>query len=94
MPRDLVKIRKVEPAGERRLAITFSDGASGVHDLAWLFEKSGPMLEPLRDQKFFERVFLERGALTWPNGFDLSPWNIRERMERAGELNTTDVVAE
>ncbi len=29
------------------------------------------MVEPLRDPAFFRRVFLEFGALAWPNGFDL-----------------------
>jgi hypothetical protein len=94
MTSEMIKIRKVRPASGKRLAITFEDGAHGVHDLAWLFEKSGPMLEPLRDQAMFERVFLEMGALTWPNGFDLSPWNVRERMQEAGELMPAGVAAE
>lgn len=94
MSEGLLRIRSVKPAGGRRLAITFENGAHGVHDLAWLFEMSGPMLEPLRDQTFFERVFLEMGALTWPNGLDLSPWNISQRMEAAGELMPAGVAAE
>lgn len=44
------------------------------------------MIEPLRDSAMFNRVFLEHGAPTWPNGFDLSPWSLRRRMEEAGEL--------
>ena len=91
---EVTKIQRVQPAGGRRLAITFTDGARGVHDLAWLFEKSGPMLEPLREQTFFERVFLERGARTGPNGVERSPWNVRERMEAAGELAAAGVAAE
>jgi len=36
--------------------------------------------------KAFERVFLDMGAPTWPNGFDVAPdWLWRE-MEAAGEL--------
>jgi hypothetical protein len=94
MTPNLIKISRVKSAGGTRLAITFADGAHGVHDMAWLFERSGPMLEPLREQAFFDRVFLEMGALTWPNGFDLSPWNVRERMEAAGELMAAGVAAE
>ncbi len=94
MMSELIKIRAVKPAGGKRLAITFADGAHGVHDFSWLFDLSGPMLEPLRDQAMFERVFLETGALTWPNGLDLSPWNIRTRMEEAGELMPAGVAAE
>lgn len=84
----LIKIREVKALPGFRLAIVFSDGASGVHDLGWLFAKNGPMIEPLRDAAMFERVFLEHGAPTWPNGFDLSPWGLRRRMETAGELVT------
>lgn len=82
----LTKIIEVKPLAPKRLSLVFSDGARGVHDLGWLFEKSGPMLEPLRDPKMFERVFLEHGAVTWPNGFDLSAWGLRQRMVEAGEL--------
>ena len=33
------------------------------------------------------RVFVELGALTWPNGFDLDPIALHDRMAGAGELN-------
>jgi len=33
----------------------------------------GPMIEPLCDAGFFARAFLEFGAPTWLNGFDLDP---------------------
>jgi hypothetical protein len=82
----LIKIIEAQALPQHRLQIVFSDGARGVHDLGWLFAKAGPMIEPLRDPKTFERVFLEHGAVTWPNGFDLSPWGLRRRMEEAGEL--------
>lgn len=82
----LIKFREAKPLPGNRLALVFSDGASGVHDLSWLFANTGPMIEPLRDPAMFERVFLDHGALTWPNGFDLSPWSLRRRMQEAGEL--------
>jgi hypothetical protein len=50
------------------------------------------MLEPLRDEAYFTRVFLEFGALTWPNGFDIAPEWLRREMAAAGEL--TRVAAE
>ena len=46
----------------------------------------GPMIEPLRDAAYFSRVFLEFGAPTWPNGFDIAPEWLRREMETAGEL--------
>lgn len=82
----LITIRDVRPMAGDRLSLVFSDGASGVHDLGWLFGQTGPMIEPLRDPAMFGRVFLENGAVAWPNGLDLSPWALRQRMEAAGEI--------
>jgi hypothetical protein len=45
------------------------------------------MLEPLRDEAYFARAFLESGAPTWPNGFDIAPEWLRREMEAAGELS-------
>jgi hypothetical protein len=35
------------------------------------------MVEPLRDAGYFARAFVEMGAPTWPNGFE---------MRKAGQL--------
>lgn len=84
----LTKVRDVKPLGGYRLGVAFNDGREGVHDFATMVQESGSMIVPLRDLAYFARVFLEQGAPTWPNGFDLSPeWLCRE-MEAAGELTT------
>jgi hypothetical protein len=36
----------------------------------------GSMVEPLQKTDYFNRVFVEMGAPTWPNGFDLDPINL------------------
>ncbi len=94
MRKKLPKIVRVRPAGGHKLDIAFADGARGVFDFGWIFERIGPMNEPLHDEGYFARVFLENGALTWPNGYDLSPWNVRTRMEEAGVLAPHGVAAE
>lgn len=33
------------------------------------------------------RVFVELGALTWPNGYDIDPIALHDRMSAAGELS-------
>ncbi|MDE2156697.1 MAG: DUF2442 domain-containing protein [Xanthomonadaceae bacterium] len=42
--------------------------------------------QPLADPTFFARYFIELGALTWPNGFDLSAESLRRRLEDMGGL--------
>ncbi len=88
----LTKVTHLERLGGFRLRVRFSDGTEGVHDFAALAAEPGPMLEPLRDETYFRRVFLEFGAPTWPNGFDIAPEWLRREMEAAGEL--TRVAAE
>ena len=88
----LTKIAKLEKLGGYRLRLRFTDGSEGVHDFARMVEEPGPMMEPLRDEAYFNRVFLEFGAPTWPNGFDIAPEWLRREMAAAGEL--TQVAAE
>ena len=88
----LTKIARLEKLGGFRLRLRFTDGSEGVHDFSTLAKEPGPMLEPLRDEAYFNRVFLEFCALTWPNGFDIAPEWLRREMAAAGEL--TQVAAE
>ena len=82
----LTKVTRIERLGGYRLRVAFNDGSAGVHDFCALVRQPGPLLVPLRDEAFFARVFLDFGAPTWPNGFDVSPEWLRLEMERAGEL--------
>jgi hypothetical protein len=88
----LTKVNSLEKLGGFRLRVRFNDGSGGVHDVTKMTTEAGPMLAPLRDEAYFNRVFLEFGAPTWPNGFDIAPEWLRREMESAGEL--TRVAAE
>ncbi len=88
----LAKVTDIENLGGFRLRVSFNDGSEGAHDFTALVNEPGPMLEPLRDEAYFARVFLEFGAPTWPNGFDIAPEWLRREMAAAGEL--TRVAAE
>ena len=48
------------------------------------------MVRPLKDSAYFDRVVIEDGALTWPNGYDVDPVALHAEMKRAGELRRTD----
>jgi hypothetical protein len=57
--------------------LTFNDGVEQTIDFArWL---EGPVFEPLKDVKFFQRFFLEGGTVTWPNGADIAPETLYEQ---------------
>ena len=88
----LIKVTRLEKLGGFRMRLRFSDGSGGTHDFSAMVQEPGPMMHPLRDAAYFARVFLEFGALTWPNGFDIAPEWLRREMDAAGEL--TQVAAE
>ncbi|WP_300531681.1 DUF2442 domain-containing protein [Maricaulis sp.] len=87
MTDSLTTITRVSVSSASTLTVQFSDGATGEVDLSALIARATPMTAPLSDPSFFARVFLEQGAPTWPNGFDLAPWAIYEDLKRAGRLH-------
>jgi hypothetical protein len=80
----LTKVTRLEKLGGFRLRVRFSDGSEGVHDFVAMVQEPGSALEPLRNEGYFARVFLEFGAPNWPNGFDIAPEWLRREMEAAG----------
>lgn len=88
----MIHVVSVKAVGGFKLRVSFSDGSAGVHDFSPTVARNGEMIVPLKDPTFFARVFVELGALAWPNGFDLDPIALHDRMLAAGEL--TPVAAE
>ena len=86
---ELVDVVRVQPEGRYRLALAFSDGTEGERDFADMIAEGGEMVEPLRDPAFFNRVFLDDGILTWPNGFDLDSIALHADMNERGLLRRT-----
>ena len=83
----MIDVVAVKPLGGFRLRVAFSDGSAGVHDFSATVARNGEMVRPLKDPAFFAKVFVELGALSWPNGFDLDPIALHDRMAAAGELH-------
>lgn len=81
-----LKVVAIRAAVPFKLAVSFSDGSSGVFDAAAMIGERGEGTEPLRDRRFFGTVGLANGVPTWPNHFDISPLWLREEMEKRGEL--------
>ena len=86
----MIDVTGVRPVGGYKLEVEFSDGTVGVRDFVSVTAKTGPMSEPLKDPAYFARVFIEDGALTWPNGYDWDPIALHDEMKGAGLLRRVD----
>ena len=86
---DIIKVIKLEKLGDFRLRLHFSNGTEGERDFSDIVAEGGPMVDPLRDATLFDRVFIEFGTLTWPNGFDVDSIALHDEMKAAGLLRRT-----
>ena len=82
----MVDVLRVKALPDCRLWLRFSDGSEGVYDLSGIVGGEGEMVVPLKSPEYFDRVFVELGAPTWPNGFDLDPINLYLELRDAGVL--------
>lgn len=82
----MIDVTGLQYLGGFKLRIEFSDGTVGVRDFQFVTEKTGPMAAPLQNPAYFARVFIEDGALTWPNGYDWDPIALHDDMKKAGLL--------
>ncbi len=74
---------KAEYRGEYRIHVTFDDRSEATIDFRrWL---KGPVFEPLKDRRFFQRFFLDGWTVAWPNGADIAPEALYEYTQATNE---------
>ena len=73
---------EVKPEPDYCLYIRFADGTSGRVRLT-PSQLTG-VLAPLREPAFFERVFIDHGAVAWPGEIDLAPDAMYEQVVKQG----------
>ncbi|MEL6568585.1 MAG: DUF2442 domain-containing protein [Pseudomonadota bacterium] len=89
----MIKVLELISAEHPVLRLRFSNGSVGEVDLSPMIARDTAMTAPLADPDYFARVFLEAGAPTWPNGFDLAPWALHADLAAAGALQTAEDAA-
>ena len=89
----MMKIVRATPIRDRVLRLEFSDGTSGDYDLTPLISRGTSLTSALAEEGYFGRVYLELGALAWPNGFELGPGAIHRELKESGALRPPARVA-
>lgn len=75
----MIKVLNARLADAFKIELEFSDHTHGVFDAgAYLATRSGPLLDPLREPGYLKRMFIDAGALCWPNGLEISPARLHE----------------
>jgi len=74
----MIKLIEARYQSDFQVTLIFSDGKEGIFNGHDLLQRSGPLLEPLRSEAYFRRLFIDAGALSWPNGLELSPARLHD----------------
>ena len=80
------RVVKLEVLSGHRLFIEFDDGVRGEVDLSERLV--GPVFEPLRNPELFALARIDDfGVVCWPNGADLAPDALYERLCERAEVD-------
>jgi hypothetical protein len=78
---NLNNVTKIRYKGGDCYHIVFDDGTSGDVDFSEYLDK-GPVFAPLQDLHFFKQARIEGGTISWPNGADIAPESLYERVKQ------------
>ncbi|CAK0751838.1 DUF2442 domain-containing protein [Gammaproteobacteria bacterium] len=62
-----------------KIRIIFDNGKEKIVDCTkWL---KGALFEPLKDNAYFQRFFVDGWSISWPNGADIAPETLYEESD-------------
>lgn len=79
------RVVAVHPLKDFKLEVIFSDGTKGIFDWSERLKKARPggVFEPLQNPEYFAQVEAWEGTIRWPNGADICPDVLYEKLFQA-----------
>ncbi len=78
---DMNDVVSIEYKGGFVYRVVFDDGNTGDVDFSEYIGR-GPVFEALQDKSFFKNARIEGGTISWPNGADVAPETLYEKVSR------------
>jgi hypothetical protein len=79
------RLTKVKPLKNYVLEVSFIDGTHGIVEMEkQILSPTAGVFAKLRNQKIFNKVYLDYGAVTWPGELDLAPDAMHSEIKKHG----------
>ena len=78
---DMNEVIRIKYKSGYTYQIVFDDDLRGEMDFSEYLKK-GPVFKPLAELNFFKKAKVEGGTISWPNGADIAPETIYEKLKK------------